>query len=106
MSTRLARLQNSAFGGPLSHQVTLLNTLRNQVQVLREENDRWKELGLIAEDRKNLEARLVEAQFERIKIANELLGATKNMQKFKEKADRAEATEGKIISLKNQLRDE
>ena len=55
LSTRLARLQNSAFRGPLSHQITLLNNLQNQVQVLREEKDRWKELSLTAEDMQNLE---------------------------------------------------
>ena len=54
----------------------------------------------------NLETQLAGAQSERTKIEKELLEATENMQKFKEKADWAEEAEGKIVSLKNQLRDE
>ena len=73
------------------------------MQVLTEERNKLKELGLTAEDRQNMEARLAEAKFENSKFTKDLLEATKGMQRFK---DRAEAAEGEVISLKDQLREE
>ena len=70
------------------------------MQVLTEERNKLKELGLTAEDRQNMEAQLAEAKFKNSKLAKDLLEATEVMQRFK---DRAEAAEGEVISLKDQL---
>ena len=81
----------------------MLSDLRNQVQVLTKERNKLKELGLTAEARQNMEAQLAKAKLENSKLAKDLLEATEDMQRFK---DRAEATEGEAISLKDQLREE
>ena len=93
MGIRLAKLQHSAFGGPITHQINMLSDLRNQVQALTKERNKLKELGLTIEDRKKIEAQLAEPKLENSKLANDLLKATEGMQQLK---DRVEAAEGEV----------
>ena len=83
---RLAKLQHSTFGGPITHQINMLSDLRNQVQALTEERNKLKELGLIVKDRQNMEAQLAEAKLENSKLAKDLSEATEDMQQFKDRA--------------------
>ena len=62
-----------------------------------------KELGLTAEDRQNMEAQLAEVKLEKSKLATDLSEATEGMQQLK---TRAEAAEGEVASLKDQLKKE
>ena len=80
------------------------------MRALKEENAKFKELGLTAEEKQNLEVQLAIAQSEasfnlreNIKIKKDFSEATK---KIKEVADRAKVAEDEASSLKSKLQDE
>ena len=51
LSTRISNIQNSALGGSVSHQISLLNSLRDQVQKLKEENEGLRGLNFSTEEK-------------------------------------------------------
>ena len=97
----------------MSHQISSLNTLQDQVQTLKEENDSLKKLNFSAEESHDLETQLAKAQSEaffnlseKIKVDQELSKANNEIRRLKEAANWAKAAEDEVLSLKNKLQDE
>ena len=102
LGVRFSRLQQSSFGGPISHQRNLLSGLQKQLRELTEERDRLKELGLTAEDKQKMEAQIAEVKLDNSKLAEDL---SKTMAEVQQLKTRAETAEGEVASLKDRLKE-
>ena len=104
LSTIASQTQKSIFRGPISHQVSSLNSLHNQIYMLKEENERLKKLNFLAEDKQNLENQLAVARSEassnlnkKVKSDEELSRANEEIKRLREIVDRAKAAEEKFL---------
>ena len=65
----------------MSHQVSSLNTLRDQVQTLKEENESLKKLNFSAKEKENLETQLAKAQSKLLSTRTKKSKSTKSFRK-------------------------